>query len=215
VAREGAGASPGQRSVDLRNAPEEGEPGHPRNAAEVTTVNRPQLEPGLPAQYIELPQSRYACFQADKILYKGRYAGMSTDVGYERACISIASIDAALAAPGTGVTVLWGEQPDSRKPGAEPHRQARDPRDRGAGALRAARPVAATPARGRRARPGRSSCVGAAVRSASAAAQGLAAGGPAHLSAVPGPRTPAPCGRGPSPSRPQRSGPPRGAARWR
>jgi vanillate/3-O-methylgallate O-demethylase len=96
------------------------------NADDVTGVIRSQLEPGLPAKWIELPKSRYAYFQVDKILHQGRHAGMSTDVGYitnEHAFISIASIDAALAAPGTEVSVLWGEEPNSRKPGVEPHRQ--------------------------------------------------------------------------------------------
>jgi vanillate/3-O-methylgallate O-demethylase len=50
---------------------------------------------------------------------------VSADLGYitnERAFISIASIDVALSEPGTHVSVLWGEEPNSAKPAVEPHR---------------------------------------------------------------------------------------------
>lgn len=96
------------------------------NVDDVMSVMRSHLEPGTPAKFIEIPKSRYAYFQVDKILHKGKYAGMSTDVGYitnERAFISLASIDVALSKPGTEVTVLWGEEPNSAKPAVEPHRQ--------------------------------------------------------------------------------------------
>jgi hypothetical protein len=87
---------------------------------------RSHFEPGTPAKYIEFPKSRYAFFQVDKVLRQGRYVGMSTDVGYitnERAMISLASLDIEAAKPGSQVTVLWGEKPNSSKPAVEPHRQ--------------------------------------------------------------------------------------------
>jgi glycine cleavage system aminomethyltransferase T len=96
------------------------------NIDDLMGVIRSQFEAGLPAKFIEIPKSRYAFFQVDKILHKGKYAGMSTDVGYitnERAFISLASIDVSLGNPGTEVTVLWGEKPNSAKPAVEPHRQ--------------------------------------------------------------------------------------------
>jgi len=96
------------------------------NVDDVMSVIRSQYEPGLPAKFIEFPKARYAFFQVDKIMQDGRQVGMSTDVGYianERAMISLASIDLSLAEPGTEVTVLWGEDPNTRKPGVEPHRQ--------------------------------------------------------------------------------------------
>lgn len=96
------------------------------NVDDVMSAMRSHYEPGTPAKFIEIPKSRYAYFQVDKILHKGNYAGMSTDVGYitnERSFISIASIDVALSKPGTEVTVLWGEKPNTRKPAVEPHRQ--------------------------------------------------------------------------------------------
>jgi hypothetical protein len=52
--------------------------------------------------------------------------GVSHDVGYvtnEQALVSLASVENAYAAPGTEVAVVWGEQPNSRKPAVEPHRQ--------------------------------------------------------------------------------------------
>ncbi|MDF2555156.1 MAG: dmdA [Microbacterium sp.] len=39
--------------------------------------------------------------------------------------MSLASVDAAHAEPGTRVEVTWGEEPNSRKPAVEPHRQVR------------------------------------------------------------------------------------------
>jgi vanillate/3-O-methylgallate O-demethylase len=96
------------------------------NVDDVLSVIRSHLEPGTPAKYIEFPKSRYAFFQVDKVLQSGRYVGMSTDVGYvtnERALVSLATVDAELARPGTRVTVLWGENPNSSKPAVEPHRQ--------------------------------------------------------------------------------------------
>jgi vanillate/3-O-methylgallate O-demethylase len=53
-------------------------------------------------------------------------AGLSLDLGYiatERAFVSLATVDAAASGPGTQVTVLWGEEPNSAKPGVERHRQ--------------------------------------------------------------------------------------------
>ncbi|MEI9852697.1 MAG: hypothetical protein WDN24_19650 [Sphingomonas sp.] len=96
------------------------------NVDDVLAAQRTLYEPGVPAKFFEFPKSRYAYFQVDKILHKGGLAGMSTDLGYitnERAFVSLATIDVGLATPGTEVSVLWGEEPNSTKPGVEPHRQ--------------------------------------------------------------------------------------------
>lgn len=96
------------------------------NVDDVAAIYRSQMEPGLPAKYIEMPKARYAFFQVDSVLRNGKPAGMSTDVGYivnDRAFISLASMDRAHAEIGTDVTVLWGEEPNSRKPAVEPHKQ--------------------------------------------------------------------------------------------
>jgi len=46
-----------------------------------------------------------------------------TDLANEHALGSLGCADAADSAPGTEVTVLWGERPNSAKPGVEPRRQ--------------------------------------------------------------------------------------------
>ncbi|MHA6668427.1 aminomethyl transferase family protein [Homoserinimonas sp. A447] len=80
----------------------------------------------LPAKYIELPKSRYALYQTDQVLKDGQLVGLSLDVGYlanERVFLSLATIAKEFAATGTEVTVVWGEDPVSRKAQVEPHRQ--------------------------------------------------------------------------------------------
>lgn len=96
------------------------------NPDDVVRAVRSLQEPGLPAKYIELPKARYAFFQVDTVLRDGKQVGMSLDVGYianERAFVSLATIDLDCAEPGTEVTVLWGEEPNSAKPAVEEHRQ--------------------------------------------------------------------------------------------
>jgi vanillate/3-O-methylgallate O-demethylase len=96
------------------------------NPDDVLAAIRTQYEPGLPAKSIDVPKARYGFFQADKVMSKGTQVGISMDVGYihnERKMISLATIASELSAVGTEVSVLWGEQPNSRKPGVEPHRQ--------------------------------------------------------------------------------------------
>jgi vanillate/3-O-methylgallate O-demethylase len=111
------------------------EPGAARRRTKVTLVWNPDdlalavrtlCEPGTPAKYIEMPKARYAFFQVDKVLHGGSLAGLSLDLGYlanEHAFVSLATVDEAASRPGTEVTVLWGEQPNSAKPGVERHRQ--------------------------------------------------------------------------------------------
>ncbi|WP_453984978.1 aminomethyl transferase family protein [Brevibacterium casei] len=80
----------------------------------------------LPAKFIELPKSRYAHHQYDKVTVDGSTVGMSLDCGYvanPQAYISLAVVDAEYAQPGTEVTVVWGENPNTDKPAIEPHRQ--------------------------------------------------------------------------------------------
>ena len=61
-----------------------------------------------------------------RVLHDGDVAGLSLDLGYianEQAFVSLATVDAAASEPGTEVTVLWGERPNSAKPAVEHHRQ--------------------------------------------------------------------------------------------
>src|SRR5690606_17651526 len=96
------------------------------NPEDVAAAVRSLYEPGVPAKYIELPKSRYAFFHVDKVLRDGEQVGLSLDAGYitnEQAFVSLATLDAAAAEPGTEVTVLWGEEPNSTTPAVERHRQ--------------------------------------------------------------------------------------------
>jgi vanillate/3-O-methylgallate O-demethylase len=80
----------------------------------------------LSAKYIDLPKARYALFQYDDVRHDGRRVGISMDCGYvynEKAMVSLAVVDAAVAEPGTEVVVVWGEEPNSTKPQVEPHVQ--------------------------------------------------------------------------------------------
>ncbi|TNC26854.1 aminomethyltransferase family protein [Amycolatopsis alkalitolerans] len=98
------------------------------HAEDVAAAVRALCEPGLPAKYIDLPKARYAFYQADKVLAGDRLAGVSTDVGYltnAHAFVSLAVVDKAVSEPGSQVTVVWGEEPNSAKPAIEPHRQVR------------------------------------------------------------------------------------------
>jgi len=96
------------------------------NPEDLALAVRSLCEPGTPVKYIEMPKARYAFFQVDKVLSKGSPAGLSLDLGYianEHAFVSLATVDQAVAEPGTEVTVLWGEEPNSGKPAVERHRQ--------------------------------------------------------------------------------------------
>lgn len=92
---------------------------------DVAAAIRTQYEPGLAAKSIDWPKARYGFFQADLVRSGGRQVGVSMDVGYihnEHAMISLATLDKEIA-DGAEVSVLWGEDPVSAKPGVEPHRQ--------------------------------------------------------------------------------------------
>ncbi|GHF25742.1 aminomethyl transferase family protein [Pseudolysinimonas yzui] len=93
---------------------------------DVAAAMKSLFQDGLPAKYIALPKARYGFFQVDKVLADGRQVGISHDCGYivnEQTFASLASIELAYAEPGTRVAVVWGENPNTRKPAVEPHRQ--------------------------------------------------------------------------------------------
>lgn len=82
--------------------------------------------PGPTFKYLEIPKARYGNYQVDEVLVDERPAGISTDCGYivnGEAFVSLALVDAEFSAPGTEVSVLWGEDPISGKPQVEPHVQ--------------------------------------------------------------------------------------------
>lgn len=79
---------------------------------------------------MEVPKSRYATHHYDTVLAAGDPVGFSTDCGFlanERRFVSLATVDAAFSEPGTEVTVVWGEEPNTAKPRVEPHVQVEVP----------------------------------------------------------------------------------------
>jgi glycine cleavage system aminomethyltransferase T len=96
------------------------------NAEDLMRMFGSWLTPGESAKYLELPKARYALYQMDKVTVGGEVVGVSLDCGYlanEQAFVSLASVDAAHSAPGSQVTVVWGEDPNSSKPQVEAHVQ--------------------------------------------------------------------------------------------
>jgi len=83
---------------------------------------------GDAAKYVDLPLANYATLPYDKVLSSGKTIGISTYTGYtynERAMVSLAIVDNAHSAPGTEVTLVWGEEGrGSSKPTVERHVQA-------------------------------------------------------------------------------------------
>jgi vanillate/3-O-methylgallate O-demethylase len=83
---------------------------------------------GTPAKFMEFPKARYSTHQYDTVLVGDDMVGISSDCGYianERCFVSLATVDAGTAERGTEVVVVWGEAPNSTKPGVEPHGQVK------------------------------------------------------------------------------------------
>jgi syringate O-demethylase len=83
---------------------------------------------GPGAKFINLPMSLYDTFHADRIEANGKVVGLSTWTGYsanERRILSLGTIDAKLAKPGTEVTLFWGEDKPSGKAQCEDHVQVK------------------------------------------------------------------------------------------
>lgn len=98
------------------------------NKEDVLRIYASLLDSEIPYKYMELPKSSYAFQQCDAVRsLSGHCVGLSNFVGYtvnEAKFLSVAIVNADQSAPGTEVTVVWGE-PDggSRKPNVETHRQ--------------------------------------------------------------------------------------------
>jgi glycine cleavage system aminomethyltransferase T len=95
------------------------------NGEDVAAAIGSLFQQGPGAKHFDLPKVRYALHQEDKVLRDGEQIGISLDCGYivnERAMVSLATIAKEHAEPGTEVTVLWGEQPNTAKPQVEEHK---------------------------------------------------------------------------------------------
>jgi glycine cleavage system aminomethyltransferase T len=95
------------------------------NPQDVAAAIGSMFGPGPGAKFMDLPKARYALHQEDRVLLDGQQVGISLDCGYianERAMVSLATIAREHAEPGTEVTLVWGESPNSAKPQVEEHK---------------------------------------------------------------------------------------------
>ena len=84
------------------------------------------FEDGDTYQYIDQPNANYSSSSFDSILVNGKVVGASMFSGYsynERRALSLGIVDEQYAQPGTQVTLLWGENPVTKKTTVTPHRQ--------------------------------------------------------------------------------------------
>ena len=84
---------------------------------------------GEGAKFINLPMSLYDTFHTDRIETEdGTVVGRSQWTGYsanERAILSLGSVEAKYATPGTSLYLVWGEEPNSGKAQVEAHKPVR------------------------------------------------------------------------------------------
>lgn len=95
---------------------------------DVVRIFRSQFNPGdTRFKYMDMPAAHYATFPFDSVLHGGQRVGVSTYPVYSsniRRWISLSLIDERLSAPGTEVTILWGEpNGGSPRPVVERHEQ--------------------------------------------------------------------------------------------
>ena len=95
--------------------------------ADLMRVVGSQFSTGDRAKYMEFPSAVYSMHPYDTVLKDGKPVGVSTWIAYsanEGRMLTLAIVDESVAAPGTEVTLLWGE-PDggTTKPTVERHVQ--------------------------------------------------------------------------------------------
>jgi vanillate/3-O-methylgallate O-demethylase len=96
------------------------------DAKDIVRVLESLFNDGDPAKCINLPSMWYAPIQYDTVLKDGDVVGIAKYGQYtanERKMLVLAIVDVEHSKPGTEVTVLWGEAPNSRKPQVERHAQ--------------------------------------------------------------------------------------------
>jgi glycine cleavage system aminomethyltransferase T len=92
--------------------------------SDVVALYAPPFREGEPGKYAELPTPRWAACQYNEVLVDGDHAGVTAWTSYtanERAMLSLAVVDVDHAAPGTEVTIRWGEPAGSPNPAVERH----------------------------------------------------------------------------------------------
>jgi vanillate/3-O-methylgallate O-demethylase len=96
------------------------------NSEDVLKALHSLFEQGDPYKYIDLPLSNYTSASYDKVLIRGKMAGLSMFSGYsynERSMLSLGIVEPDVQT-GTEVTLLWGEPGGgSKKTTVERHKQ--------------------------------------------------------------------------------------------
>ena len=96
------------------------------NAADVAKVWQSLLEPGDIYKYLDVPLSNYASASYDKVMHRGKMAGLSMYSGYsynERSMLSLGVVEPEIET-GTEVSIVWGEEGGgTQKTTVERHRQ--------------------------------------------------------------------------------------------
>jgi vanillate/3-O-methylgallate O-demethylase len=96
------------------------------NSDDVIKDFKSMFQPGEHYKYIDLPLSNYASASYDKVLIRGKMAGISMFSGYsynERSMLSLGVVEPDVQT-GTEVTLVWGEEGGgSKKTTVERHKQ--------------------------------------------------------------------------------------------
>ena len=98
------------------------------NGDDVARAYKTMSDDGDIMKYIDTPLANYASLPYDRVMKSGKMAGLSTYTGYtynERSWLSLGIVNNEHAAPGTEVTIVWGEEGrGTSKPTVERHKQA-------------------------------------------------------------------------------------------
>jgi vanillate/3-O-methylgallate O-demethylase len=98
------------------------------NGDDVARAFKTMSDDGDITKYIDTPLANYATLPYDRVMKNGKVAGLSTYTGYtynERSWLSLGIVSKEHAAPGTEVTIVWGEEGrGTTKPTVERHKQA-------------------------------------------------------------------------------------------
>jgi vanillate/3-O-methylgallate O-demethylase len=98
------------------------------NGDDVARAFKTMSDEGDITKYIDTPLANYATLPYDRVMKNGKVIGLSTYTGYtynERTWLSLGIVNNEQAAPGTEVTLVWGEESrGTTKPTVERHKQA-------------------------------------------------------------------------------------------
>ena len=98
------------------------------NGDDVARAYKSLSDDGDITKFIDVPLANYASLPYDRVMKSGKAVGLSTYTGYtynERSWLSLGIVNNEHAAPGTEVTIVWGEEGrGTSKPTVERHKQA-------------------------------------------------------------------------------------------